>query len=204
MTKKIFLFIFLILIVGIVFFHFNEKDNNIKNNNKREIIEKTTEKSEYYNCKRDYICEKINDIEYKWTTKTQIKIDNEYNHDNDELEAGKVEINEDGKLVFTNLDNEILITYNINDEVIALEESLDLCSEGRIIIALTLSGKLYMSDSQIGLLNENTFMEIEDENNFTHFFTKINKEDYTCIVTEIYAKNNKGEIIKILSNENLI
>lgn len=187
----------LFMVAGYFYIKNNDKDNNqtneIENNNNEEIN----------NCDQGYKCETIDGIEYKWTNKTSINLSNVYNYDTDELEAGVLKIN-NGKLEFLDLTNKVLKTYSeIEGNVIAIETSIDLCVEEPIYIALTDTGKLYISDALNGLLVSEAFTIMDNDNNFKAFMTKVNNTDYTCTLTEIYAKTSEGKVIKLVSNENV-
>lgn len=191
-----------IIFLGIAYWYFKVyKDTDIKDNT--PVEQNTDNSDEIYDCDHGYKCETIDGLEYKWSVKTKISVSNEYNYETDELEAGTLEIN-DGILEFIDLSGNVLKAYNeIEGKVIALEESIDLCDEKPIYVALTDNGDIYMSYAHNGILTSEAFDLIVNENKFVYFMTKVNTTDYVCTITEIYAKNEKGKIIKMVSNENV-
>ena len=204
MRVKIRLFIILLIIAlfaaaGYYYFIENKENNQIKeteNNNGNDSEETST-------CTKGYKCETIDGIEYKWTEKTSLNLKNVYNYDTGELEAGVLKIN-NGKLEFLDLTNKVLRSFSeVEGNVIAIEASIDLCDEQPIYIALTDTGKLYISDAHNGLLVSEAFSEMDSEYSIKEFMTKINSTDYTCTITEIYAKTSEGKVIKLVSNENI-
>ncbi len=197
---RIFIILLIIILFGVSGYYYliDKKDNNQINE-----TENNNDNEESSICVKDYKCETIDNVDYKWTKKTSLNLKNIYNYDTGELEAGVLKIN-NGKLEFLDLTDKVLKTYSeIEGNVIAIEVSIDLCDEEPIYIALTDTGKLYISDAHNGLLVSEAFNVMDSDYNFKAFMTKINNTDYTCTITEIYAKTNEGKVIKLVSNENV-
>ena len=199
----------IILLVGVILIALDYwyckvyKAKDVVEDNIIEPENNISQKPGMYDCGNGYTCEMIGETEYKWTTKTMISINNMYDYDTDEMEAGTLEINE-GKLTFKDLTGTIRYTYDeIEGSAMYIEESIDLCDEKPLFIVLTTEGKLYMSDAHSGILVSNAFTKIDNDNTFTNFMTKVNSMDYTCTITEIYARTGTGEVIKLVSNENV-
>lgn len=188
MNKKIILILIVVFILCGCFYY--------------KSVNETEKEETTYTCEENYICETIENKEYKWTRKTKEELTNIYNYDTDKNENGSLQIN-DGVLEFINTDNNIVKTYNeIKDKILYMEKSIHTCNELPIYIVLTEKGKLYQNYLQVGLLVEEPFIEIETEHKVKEFMINYNITDSKCMNFEIIIKTEKGNIEKILLHEN--
>ena len=93
----------------------------------------------------------IND--YNWSNNTTINLSDVYNYDKDELEAGILSI-KDKKLVFLDLENNILNDYSYIGDVIIVDKVYDCDKEKSIYLTINKDGELYVCDN-------NNFMDEE-------------------------------------------
>ena len=83
----------------------------------------------------------IND--YNWSNNTSIDLSDVYNYDKDELEAGVLSI-KDNKLVFLDLENNILNNYSYIGDVIIVDKVYDCDKEKSIYLTINKDGELYI------------------------------------------------------------
>lgn len=205
-SSKFLILLIIFVLFGIVLYYyfFYDKKESDSGSLNEEIEKLENNGNEDIYCDEGYICENINGTEYKWTNKKVLNLINVYNYDNDEFEAGTLEITDEGKLVFYDLEKKILKEYNeISGKIIAMEVSIDSCEDSFIYLVITDEGKIYRSDAHLGLTVNEAFTPFVENYKFVNFYTVVNKTDYSCTVTEIYAKTEDGEIIKLVSNENI-
>ena len=84
--------------------------------------------------------------EYNWSNNTSIDLSDVYNYDKDELEAGVLSI-KDNKLVFLDLENNILNNYSYIGDVIIVDKIYDCDKEKSIYLTINKDGELYICDN---------------------------------------------------------
>jgi len=167
-----------------------------------EIIEKNDDKINNIECEEGLFCEKIDNVEYKWTRNTSLDLKDVYNYNLDKLENGTLEIT-DGVLEFINSENNVLKVFDeFEGGVLYIEQSRESCNLVPLYIVLTDEGKIYYNDLQNGILVDKAFIELESEEEFVEFMLKENSTDYECTRTEIHAKTTNNKVIKLLIHEN--
>ena len=196
--KKILITILLcLLVVGGVYYY---------NQQYKDITDKTSDKSGNKNvedkledinlsCNNGYECFKIGDIEYKFSIKKSIKVDSMFNFDTSENEAGTLKINDEGVLVFEDLNGKVIKTYDsISSKVISIDSTNSDCD--LIYVALTEDGKVYKTEEMDGLFSGESFLELPlDEE-----YTKISLYSDTCDV-KLIGLNKNNEVKDLLANE---
>ena len=196
--KKILITILLcLLVVGGVYYY---------NQQYKDITDKTSDKSGNKNvedkledinlsCNNGYECFKIGDIEYKFSIKKSIKVDSMFNFDTSENEAGTLKINDEGILVFEDLNGKVIKTYDsISSKVISIDSTNSDCD--LIYVALTEDGKVYKTEEMDGLFSGESFLELPlDEE-----YTKISLYSETCDV-KLIGLNKNNEVKDLLANE---
>ena len=194
--KKNILFPFVVIgILGsLIYYNFYYGKDTVNNvdNNKNENVDN-------YDCPKDYKCEKIDDVIYKWSKKTIIKVTKVFNYDNDEQEIGNLKITSAGTLVFIDLSGVVISIYgSIEGKVVAIDSVSEDC-ENVFYIALTDKGEVYRTDPQDVLLLQEPFYKIEeDENNgITGIFIEKNIEEEVCVGGKIYAKGAYNKITEL-------
>lgn len=196
--KKILIIVFLcILVVGGIYYY---------NQEYKDIADKTSDKSKDneedknledidLSCDNGYECFKIGDIEYKFSIKKSIKVDSMFNFDTSENEAGTLKINDEGILVFEDLNGKVIKTYDsISSKVISIDSTNSDCD--LIYVALTEDGKVYKTEEMDGLFSGESFLELPlDEE-----YTKISLYSETCDV-KLIGLNKNNEVKDLLANE---
>ena len=159
----------------------NEEDKNLEDIN--------------LSCDNGYECFKYGDTEYKFSIKKSIKVDNMFNFDTNENEAGTLKINDEGKLVFEDLNGKIIKTYDsISSKVISIDSTNSECD--LIYVALTEDGKVYKTEAEEGLFSGEPFLELPlDEE-----YTKISLYNDTCDL-KLVGLNKDREVKDLLINE---
>ena len=198
--KKVLIIIFLcVLVVGGVYYYNQEyKDVADKTNDKdknNNVDEEKGLEDINLSCDNGYECFKFENKEYKFSIKKSIKVDNMFNYDTNENEAGTLKINEDGKLVFEDLTGKVIKVYdNIESKVISIDSTNSECD--LIYVALTEDGKVYKTEEEDGLFSGEPFLELLlDEE-----YTKISLYSDTCDL-KLVGLNKNNEVKDLLSNE---
>lgn len=188
-SKLPFIIIIGIILIGIDYYYFyiykKEDVNSIDN------TDEIKESNNNYECPSGYICEKDETgVYYNFIDNKSIKVNNVYNYDTQELEAGTLTINEEGILNFINLKGETIKKYNYIEEKIKSILIEETC-EYKYISLLTVDGHVYVTDDIEHVLLDEPFILIEDVSNVTHIL--------------MVSKNNceKGSLIG-LTNDNKI
>lgn len=196
--KKILIIVFLcILVIGGIYYYNQEyKDiaNKTGDKNKDNEEDKNLEDINL-SCDNGYECFKYGDTEYKFSIKKSIKVDNMFNFDTNENEAGTLKINDEGKLVFEDLNGKIIKTYDsISSKVISIDSTNSECD--LIYVALTEDGKVYKTEAEEGLFSGEPFLELPlDEE-----YTKISLYNDTCDL-KLVGLNKDREVKDLLINE---
>ncbi len=198
--KKVLIIIFLcVLVVGGVYYYNQEyKDVADKTNDKdknNDVDEEKGLEDIYLSCDNGYECFKFENKEYKFSIKKSIKVDNMFNYDTNENEAGTLKINDEGKLVFEDLTGKVIKVYdNIESKVISIDSTNSECD--LIYVALTEDGKVYKTEEEDGLFSGEPFLELPlDEE-----YTKISLYSDTCDL-KLVGLNKNNEVKDLLSNE---
>lgn len=198
--KKVLIIIFLcVLVVGGVYYYNQEyKDVADKTNDKdknNDVDEEKGLKDINLSCDNGYECFKFENKEYKFSIKKSIKVDNMFNYDTNENEAGTLKINDEGKLVFEDLTGKVIKVYdNIESKVISIDSTNSECD--LIYVALTEDGKVYKTEEEDGLFSGEPFLELPlDEE-----YTKISLYSDTCDL-KLVGLNKNNEVKDLLSNE---
>ncbi len=169
--------------------------------NKEKLEDNTINEIE---CTSGYTCETIDKVSYEWTKKDKISVINVYNYDTDAMVSGTLEIVDD-ILVFVDSENNEIMEYDyIDGKVTSVEVSTESCADEFIYLILTDKGKIYVSDYHNGILANKAFGELNRDSLYSNFMVKLNKTDYLCSTTEIYAKTKDNKVEKFLVNENVI
>lgn len=196
--KKILIIVFLcILVVGGIYYY---------NQEYKDIADKTSDKSKDneedknledidLSCDNGYECFKYGDTEYRFSIKKSIKVDNMFNFDTNENEAGTLKINDDGKLVFEDLNGKVIKTYDsISSKVISIDSTNSECD--LIYVALTEDGKVYKTEAEEGLFSGDPFLELPLQEEYT----KISLYSDTCDL-KLVGLNKDREVKDLLANE---
>ncbi len=198
--KKVLIIIFLcVLVVGGVYYYNQEyKDVADKTNDKdknNDVDEEKGLEDINLSCDNGYECFKFENKEYKFSIKKSIKVDNMFNYDTNENEAGTLKINDEGKLVFEDLTGKVIKVYdNIESKVISIDSTNSECD--LIYVALTEDGKVYKTEEEDGLFSGEPFLELPlDEE-----YTKISLYSDTCDL-KLVGLNKNNEVKDLLSNE---
>ena len=196
--KKILIIVFLcILVIGGIYYYNQEyKDIADKTGDKNKDNEEDKNLEDInLSCDNGYECFKYVDTEYKFSIKKSIKVDNMFNFDTNENEAGTLKINDEGKLVFEDLNGKIIKTYDsISSKVISIDSTNSECD--LIYVALTEDGKVYKTEAEEGLFSGEPFLELPlDEE-----YTKISLYNDTCDL-KLVGLNKDREVKDLLINE---
>lgn len=196
--KKILIIVFLcILVIGGIYYYNQEyKDITDKTSDKNKDNEEDKNLEDInLSCGNGYECFKYGDTEYKFSIKKSIKVDNMFNFDTNENEAGTLKINDEGKLVFEDLNGKIIKTYDsISSKVISIDSTNSECD--LIYVALTEDGKVYKTEAEEGLFSGEPFLELPlDEE-----YTKISLYNDTCDL-KLVGLNKDREVKDLLINE---
>lgn len=196
--KKILIIVFLcILVVGGIYYYNQEyKDIADKTGDKNKDNEEDKNLEDInLSCDNGYECFKYGDTEYRFSIKKSIKVDNMFNFDTNENEAGTLKINDDGKLVFEDLNGKVIKTYDsISSKVISIDSTNSECD--LIYVALTEDGKVYKTEAEEGLFSGDPFLELPlDEE-----YTKISLYSDTCDL-KLVGLNKDREVKDLLINE---
>lgn len=196
--KKILIIVFLcILVIGGIYYYNQEyKDIADKTGDKNKDNEEDKNLEDInLSCDNRYECFKYGDTEYKFSIKKSIKVDNMFNFDTNENEAGTLKINDEGKLVFEDLNGKIIKTYDsISSKVISIDSTNSECD--LIYVALTEDGKVYKTEAEEGLFSGEPFLELPlDEE-----YTKISLYNDTCDL-KLVGLNKDREVKDLLINE---
>ena len=197
--KKILIVILLCLLVvgGVYYYNQQYKDIADKTNEKNKNDNNGDEDLENVNlsCDNGYECFKMGDLEYKFSIKKSIKVDSMFNFDTSENEAGTLKINDEGILVFEDLNGKVIKTYDsISSKVISIDSTNSDCD--LIYVALTEDGKVYKTEEMDGLFSGESFLELPlDEE-----YTKISLYSETCDV-KLIGLNKNNEVKDLLANE---
>lgn len=196
--KKILIIVFLcILVIGGIYYYNQEyKDIADKTSDKNKDNEEDKNLEDInLSCDNGYECFKYGDAEYKFSIKKSIKVDNMFNFDTNENEAGTLKINDEGKLVFEDLNGKIIKTYDsISSKVISIDSTNSECD--LIYVALTEDGKVYKTEAEEGLFSGEPFLELPlDEE-----YTKISLYNDTCDL-KLVGLNKDREVKDLLINE---
>ena len=194
--KKILIILFLcVLVVGSVYYY-NEQYKNVTDKTKTEkemMLESET--PEVKKCTEGYECIDIENTTYKFSIKRSIKVNNMFNYETNENEAGTLRIDDEGKLVFEDLTGKVIKVYdNIESKVISIDSTNSECY--LIYVALTEDGKVYKTEEEDGLFSGEPFLELPlDEE-----YTKISLYSDTCDL-KLVGLNKNNEVKDLLSNE---
>lgn len=194
--KKILIILFLcVLVVGSVYYY-NEQYKNVTDKTKTEkemMLESET--PEVKKCTEGYECIDIENTTYKFSIKRSIKVNNMFNYETNENEAGTLRIDDEGKLVFEDLTGKVIKVYdNIESKVISIDSTNSECD--LIYVALTEDGKVYKTEEEDGLFSGEPFLELPlDEE-----YTKISLYSDTCDL-KLVGLNKNNEVKDLLSNE---
>lgn len=196
--KKILIIVFLcILVIGGIYYYSQEyKDIADKTNDKNKNNEEDKDLEDInLSCDNGYECFKYDNTEYKFSIKKSIKVDNMFNFDTNENEAGTLKINDEGKLVFEDLNGKVIKTYDsISSKVISIDSTNNECD--LIYVALTEDGKVYKTEAEEGLFSGEPFLELPlDEQ-----YTKISLYNDTCDL-KLVGLNKDREVKDLLVNE---
>ena len=194
--KKILIILFLcVLVVGSVYYY-NEQYKNVTDKTKTEkemMLESET--PEVKKCTEGYECIDIENTTYKFSIKRSIKVNNMFNYETNENEAGTLRIDDERKLVFEDLTGKVIKVYdNIESKVISIDSTNSECD--LIYVALTEDGKVYKTEEEDGLFSGEPFLELPlDEE-----YTKISLYSDTCDL-KLVGLNKNNEVKDLLSNE---
>ena len=194
-TKKVLIILFLfVLVIGSVYYY-NEQYKNVvdKTNNNDEVVKPET--PVINKCIEGYECIDVNNTTYKFSIKRSIKVNNMFNYDTNENEAGTLKIDDDGILVFEDLTGKVIKKYdNIESKVISIDSTNDKCD--LIYVAVTEDGKVYKTEEEDGLFSGEPFLMIplEDE------YSKISLYNESCDL-KLIGLNKNNEVKDLLVNE---
>ena len=196
--KKILIIVFLcILVIGGIYYYNQEyKDIADKTGDKNKDNEEDKNLEDInLSCDNGYECFKYGDTEYRFSIKKSIKVDNMFNFDTNENEAGTLKINDDGKLVFEDLNGKVIKTYDsISSKVISIDSTNSECD--LIYVALTEDGKVYKTEAEEGLFSGDPFLELPLQEEYT----KISLYNDTCDL-KLVGLNKDREVKDLLINE---
>lgn len=194
-VKKILIILFLCVLVAGSVYYYNEqyKDVSNKTNNSEEVIE--SEAPVINKCTEGYECIDINNTTYKFSIKRSIKVNNMFNYETNENEAGTLKINDDGVLVFEDLSGKVIKKYdNIESKVISIDSTSDKCD--LIYVAISEDGKVYKTEEEDGLFSGEPFLMLPlDEE-----YTKISLYNESCDL-KLIGLNKNNEVKDLLLNE---
>lgn len=194
-TKNVLIILFLfVLVIGSVFYY-NEQYKNVvdKTNNNDEVVKPET--PVINKCTEGYECIDVDNTTYKFSIKRSIKVNNMFNYDTNENEAGTLKIDDDGVLVFEDLTGKVIKKYdNIESKVISIDSTNDKCD--LIYVAVTEDGKVYKTEEEDGLFSGEPFLMIplEDE------YSKISLYNESCDL-KLIGLNKNNEVKDLLVNE---
>lgn len=193
--KKVLIILFLfVLVIGSVYYY-NEQYKNVvdKANNNDEVVKPET--PVINKCIEGYECIDVDNTTYKFSIKRSIKVNNMFNYDTNENEAGTLKIDDDGILVFEDLTGKVIKKYdNIESKVISIDSTNDNCD--LIYVAVTEDGKVYKTEEEDGLFSGEPFLMIplEDE------YSKISLYNESCDL-KLIGLNKNNEVKDLLVNE---
>ena len=193
--KKVLIILFLfVLVIGSVYYY-NEQYKNVvdKANNNDEVVKPET--PVINKCIEGYECIDVDNTTYKFSIKRSIKVNNMFNYDTNENEAGTLKIDDDGILVFEDLTGKVIKKYdNIESKVISIDSTNDKCD--LIYVAVSEDGKVYKTEEEDGLFSGEPFLMIplEDE------YSKISLYNESCDL-KLIGLNKNNEVKDLLVNE---
>ncbi len=194
-TKKVLIILFLfVLVIGSVYYY-NEQYKNVvdKTNNNDEVVKPET--PVINKCIEGYECIDIDNTTYKFSIKRSIKVNNMFNYDTNENEAGTLKIDDDGILVFEDLTGKVIKKYdNIESKVISIDSTNDKCD--LIYVAVTEDGKVYKTEEEDGLFSGEPFLMIPLEEEYS----KISLYNESCDL-KLIGLNKNNEVKDLLVNE---
>ena len=194
-TKKVLIILFLfVLVIGSVYYY-NEQYKNIvdKTNNNDEVVKPET--PVINKCTEGYECIDVDNTIYKFSIKRSIKVNNMFNYDTNENEAGTLKIDNDGILVFEDLTGKVIKKYdNIESKVISIDSTNDKCD--LIYVAVTEDGKVYKTEEEDGLFSGEPFLMIPLEEEYS----KISLYNESCDL-KLIGLNKNNEVKDLLVNE---
>lgn len=193
--KKILIIVFLcILVIGGIYYY-NQEYKDIADKTSKDNEEDKNLEDIDLSCDNGYECFKYGDTEYRFSIKKSIKVDNMFNFDTNENEAGTLKINDEGKLVFEDLNGKIIKTYDsISSKVISIDSTNSECD--LIYVALTEDGKVYKTEAEEGLFSGDPFLELPLQEEYT----KISLYSDTCDL-KLVGLNKDREVKDLLANE---
>lgn len=188
MKKILTMLLVLLLMVGC------NKTNNKEEESETKIDDNKLIKVE---CDENHTCEVINDKAYFWSNIKNIKIDEMYNYENQELEVGNLVI-KDGVLHFVDLNNNTIMKYDyIDGNVLYMEEVTQNCDD-EVYTVLTDKGYIYKSDAHEGILVEESFYKLESEEFFTNVGVDYSESEEDCKIGNIVGKTKNKEVVDLL------
>lgn len=194
-TKKVLIILFLfVLVIGSVYYY-NEQYKNVvdKTNNNDEVVKPET--PVINKCIEGYECIDVDNTTYKFSIKRSIKVNNMFNYDTNENEAGTLKIDDDGVLVFEDLTGKVIKKYdNIESKVISIDSTNDKCD--LIYVAVTEDGKVYKTEEEDGLFSGEPFLMIPLEEEYS----KISLYNESCDL-KLIGLNKNNEVKDLLVNE---
>lgn len=194
-TKKVLIILFLfVLVIGSVYYY-NEQYKNVvdKTNNNDEVVKPET--PVINKCTEGYECIDVDNTTYKFSIKRSIKVNNMFNYDTNENEAGTLKIDNDGVLVFEDLTGKVIKKYdNIESKVISIDSTNDKCD--LIYVAVTEDGKVYKTEEEDGLFSGEPFLMIPLEEEYS----KISLYNESCDL-KLIGLNKNNEVKDLLVNE---
>lgn len=194
-TKKVLIILFLfVLVIGSVYYY-NEQYKNVvdKTNNNDEVVKPET--PVINKCIEGYECIDVDNTTYKFSIKRSIKVNNIFNYDTNENEAGTLKIDDDGILVFEDLTGKVIKKYdNIESKVISIDSTNDKCD--LIYVAVTEDGKVYKTEEEDGLFSGEPFLMIPLEEEYS----KISLYNESCDL-KLIGLNKNNEVKDLLVNE---
>lgn len=194
-TKKVLIILFLfVLVIGSVYYY-NEQYKNVvdKTNNNDEVVKPET--PVINKCTEGYECIDVDNTTYKFSIKRSIKVNNMFNYDTNENEAGTLKIDNDGILVFEDLTGKVIKKYdNIESKVISIDSTNDKCD--LIYVAVTEDGKVYKTEEEDGLFSGEPFLMIPLEEEYS----KISLYNESCDL-KLIGLNKNNEVKDLLVNE---
>ena len=193
--KKVLIILFLfVLVIGSVYYY-NEQYKNVvdKTNNNDEVVKPET--PVINKCTEGYECIDVDNTTYKFSIKRSIKVNNMFNYDTNENEAGTLKIDDDGVLVFEDLTGKVIKKYdNIESKVISIDSTNDKCD--LIYVAVTEDGKVYKTEEEDGLFSGEPFLMIPLEEEYS----KISLYNESCDL-KLIGLNKNNEVKDLLVNE---
>ena len=193
--KKVLIFLFLCVLVTGSVYYYNEQYKNVvdKANNNDEVVKPET--PVINKCIEGYECIDVDNTTYKFSIKRSIKVNNMFNYDTNENEAGTLKIDDDGVLVFEDLTGKVIKKYdNIESKVISIDSTNDKCD--LIYVAVTEDGKVYKTEEEDGLFSGEPFLMIPLEEEYS----KISLYNESCDL-KLIGLNKNNEVKDLLVNE---